>query len=316
MPNRQCSPTKSPCMAWLGMACSLLIGAFASHAALANEPAPADIELPLWSGKSPGSLGDEPKDQPKITVRLPESATPTGALIICPGGGYGGLAMDHEGRQIVEWANSMGLAAIVCDYRHRGKGYGHPAPLQDAQRAIRLTRAHAKEWNIDPAKVGIIGFSAGGHLVSTVITRFKEPDPTSDEAIGNHSARPDFAILCYPVISMGSPFSHRGSEVNLLGKDASPELLQQFASERNVVPETPPTFIFHTLEDKAVPPENALVFYQAMVAKKVPGELHIYQTGQHGVGLARTIPGTGDWPLTCQRWLHQLGMVTSPQPKP
>lgn len=292
----------------------------------AAEPMKEDLVVPLWSDGAPGALGKEPKDAPTITVRLPKSETPTGALVICPGGGYGGLAMDHEGHQIVEWANAMGLAAVLCDYRHRGKGYGHPAPLQDAQRAIRLTRFHAAEWNIDPNKIGIIGFSAGGHLVSTVITQFEATnassvppsatDRSTTDSIEARSSRPDFAILCYPVISMGSAFTHRGSEVNLLGKDATPETLQRFASERNVRSDTPPTFLLHTLEDKAVPPENSLVFYQAMVAKQVPGELHIYQKGQHGIGLAKSIPGASDWPLACQRWLHHLGMVSNPQPTP
>jgi len=319
---------------WLAGLAKLAVGLSAAtflFQADAAEPMKEDLVVPLWSDGAPGALGKEPKDAPTITVRLPKSETPTGALVICPGGGYGGLAMDHEGHQIVEWANAMGLAAVLCDYRHRGKGYGHPAPLQDAQRAIRLTRFHAAEWNIDPNKIGIIGFSAGGHLVSTVITQFEATnestntpsantpsatDRSTNDSIEARSSRPDFAILCYPVISMGSAFTHRGSEVNLLGKDATPETLQRFASERNVRSDTPPTFLLHTLEDKAVPPGNSLVFYQAMVAKQVPGELHIYQKGQHGIGLAKSIPGASDWPLACQRWLHQLGMVSSAQPTP
>jgi len=270
---------------------------------------PNDLELPLWADGAPGALGKEPKDNPKITVRKVDSNKPTGALIICPGGGYGGLAMDHEGKQMVDWANSIGLTAVLCDYRHRGKGYGHPAPLQDAQRAVRSVRANANQWNIDPNKIGIIGFSAGGHLVSTVITQFDAGDSESTDPIAKQSSRPDFAILCYPVISMGSTFTHRGSEVNLLGQNASLETLVQFASERNVRADTPPTFLMHTVEDKPVPVENSLVFYQAMVAKHVPGELHVYQKGPHGVGLAKSIPGTSDWPVACQRWLKELQMV-------
>lgn len=270
-----------------------------------------DLEMSLWADGAPGALGAEAKDMPKITVRKVASEKPTGALIICPGGGYGGLAMDHEGKQMVQWANSIGLTAVLCDYRHRGKGYGHPAPLQDAQRAVRTVRAKAAEWNIDPNKIGIIGFSAGGHLVSTVITQFDTGDKNASDPIAQQSSRPDFAILCYPVISMGSSFTHRGSEVNLLGENASKETLQAFASERNVRADTPPTFLMHTLEDKPVPVENSLVFYQAMVAKQVPGELHVYQKGPHGVGLARSIPGTSDWPVACQRWLAQLGMTPS-----
>lgn len=268
-----------------------------------------DLEVALWAGGAPGALGTEPKDIPKITVRRVDSSGPTGALIICPGGGYGGLAMDHEGKQMVEWANSIGLTAVLCEYRHRGKGYGHPAPSQDAQRAVRMVRAKASEWNIDPSKIGIMGFSAGGHLVSTVITQFDAGDKESADPIAQQSSRPDFAILCYPVISMGSAFTHRGSEVNLLGEKASKETLVQFASERNVRSDTPPTFLMHTVEDKPVPVENSLVFYQAMVAKGVPGELHVYQKGPHGVGLAKNIPGTADWPSACGRWLKQLQMI-------
>jgi len=293
-----------------GMVLGLAVSIFGSaHAAEpASEPS-ADSEIVLWEGQAPGALGAEPKDVPKITVRKVDSDKPTGALIICPGGGYGGLAMDHEGKQMVEWANSIGLTAVLCDYRHRGKGYGHPAPLQDAQRAVRMVKANAAQWNIDPNKVGIIGFSAGGHLVSTVITQFDAGNNESADPIARQSSRPDFAILCYPVISMGSSFTHRGSEVNLLGEKASKETLEQFASERNVRPDTPPTFLMHTLEDKPVPVENSLVFYQAMVAKQVPGELHVYQKGPHGVGLAKSIPGTSDWPLACQRWLKQLQVL-------
>ncbi len=268
--------------------------------------------IPLWSQGAPGAHGDQPADIPTITVTGVESSTPSGALIICPGGGYGGLAMDHEGHQIVAWANSMGLVAVLCDYRHRGKGYGHPAPLQDAQRAVRMVRAHASQWNIDPDRVGIIGFSAGGHLVSTVITKFDAGDATAEDPVDRESSRPDFAILCYPVVSMGSSFTHRGSEINLLGPDADQEKLLQFASERNVRPDTPPTFLLHTLEDKAVPPQNSLVFFQAMVAQGVPGEMHIYQHGPHGVGLAKSIPGTSQWPDACQRWLNGLGMLPKP----
>ena len=290
----------------------LLLGVFFSvfgFGVMGAEPL-EDSTLPLWGEGAPGALGSESKDVPKITVRRVASEVPTGALIICPGGGYGGLAMDHEGTQMGEWANSLGLTAVLCDYRHRGKGYGHPAPLQDAQRAIRMVRAKSGEWNIDPSKIGIMGFSAGGHLVSTVITQFDGGDKESTDLIARESSRPDFAILCYPVISMGSSFTHRGSEVNLLGEDASRDRLLQFASERNVRGDTPPTFLMHTVEDQPVPVQNSLVFYQAMVAKGVPGELHVYQKGPHGVGLAKNIPGTSDWPMACRRWLMNLGVVS------
>lgn len=270
---------------------------------------PRAFELPLWENGAPGALGKEPKDIPMALVRLPKSDSPTGAMVVCPGGGYGGLAMGHEGNEIAEWANSMGLAAIICDYRHRGKGYGHPAPLLDAQRAIRLTRANAKDWNIDPSRVGILGFSAGGHLTSTVLTRFDSGDAASSDTIAQQSSRPDYGILCYPVILFGQPATHKGSERNLLGDSPDPKVLASFQNDLQVTKETPPTFLFHTSEDKAVPPENSLAFYSAMVKHNVPGEIHIFEKGQHGVGLAKKIAGTAEWSKACEKWLEGRGIV-------
>lgn len=285
---------------------------------------PRQIDLPLWESGAPGALGTEPKDIPMALVRLPASETPTGALVICPGGGYGNLAIDHEGHQIAAWANEMGLAAIICDYRHRGKGYGHPAPSDDANRAIRLTRAKAKEWNIDPNRVGIIGFSAGGHLVSTILTqgevatsdteKNKADDSSGGKAenadsISQQSSRPDFGILCYPVIMFGTSETHKGSEKNLLGPSPDPKLVESFANHLRVTPSTPPTFVMHTAEDKAVPVANAIAFYSAMTQHKVPGELHIYEYGRHGIGLGHNIPGAFDWPEACKRWLRTRQII-------
>ena len=271
---------------------------------------PKSFNLPLWENGAPGAIGAEAKDIPMAMVRLPESDSPTGALIICPGGGYGGLAMGHEGTEMAEWANQMGLAAIICDYRHRGKGYGHPAPLLDAQRSIRTVRAKANEWNIDATRVGILGFSAGGHLVSTVLTRFDSGNPKSEDAVERESSRPDYGILAYPVILFGQPNTHKGSERNLLGESPDPKLLASFQSDLNVTKETPPTFLFHTLEDKGVPPQNSVAFYAAMIRNGVPGELHVFEKEQHGVGLAKKIPGTSDWPNVCRRWLEAKHFVT------
>ena len=265
---------------------------------------PKSFELPLWKDGAPGANGKDAKDIPLAKVRLPASDKPTGALIICPGGGYGNLAMGHEGQEIAEWANDMGLAAVICDYRHRGKGYGHPAPLQDAHRAIRLTRANAKEWNIDPTRVGIMGFSAGGHLVSTVLTRFDLGDPNNADPIERSSCRPDYGILAYPVILFGQPGTHKGSEKNLLGDSPDQKVLESFQSDLNVTKETPPTFLFHTLEDKGVVPQNSVAFFAAMLRNGVSGELHIFEKGSHGKGLAKTIPGTSEWPNVCRRWLE------------
>ena len=288
---------------------ALLLSFWFSLAALTIAGEPKSFELPLWENGAPGALGKEPKDIPMAMVRLPASDRPTGALVICPGGGYGGLAMGHEGHEIAEWANQMGLAAIICDYRHRSKGYGHPAPLQDAQRAIRMTRANATQWNIDATRVGIMGFSAGGHLTSTVLTHFDSGNANDTDAIAKQSSRPDFGILCYPVILFGEPKSHKGSEKNLLGESPDPKLVESLRNDLQVTKDTPPTFLFHTQEDKAVPPENAVQFYAAMISHGVPGELHVYEKGRHGVGLARDLPVTSDWSNACRRWLEGRKIV-------
>ena len=280
--------------------------ALATLASLASAAEPK-TEL-LWPEGAPGALGDEAKDKPTLIIYLPEK--PTGAaIVICPGGGYGGLAMDHEGHQIGRWLNENGIAGFICDYRHRGKGYGHPAPLQDAQRAIRTVRSRAKEFSVQPDKIGILGFSAGGHLTSTVVTHFDAGDPAASDPVMKASSRPDFGVLCYPVVAFDQPFTHKGSQKNLLGENAPAELVTSLSNETQVTDETPPCFVWHTWEDKGVPPENSLVFYSALVAHKVPGELHIYEKGRHGVGLAADIPGTSEWPAACLAWLKNRGVL-------
>lgn len=273
---------------------------------------PRSLDLPLWENGAPGALGTEAKDIPMALVKLPKSDAPTSALIILPGGGYGHLAMGHEGNDIADWANRMGMAAIICDYRHKGKGYRHPAPLQDAQRAIRMSRAKAKEWNIDPKRVGVIGFSAGGHLASTTLTKFDTGDESSPDTIAKQSSRPDFGILAYPVIVFGHAASHKGSERNLLGDSPDPKLVESFSSEKNVSKETPPTFLFHTMEDKGVPPENSIAFYSAMIRNGVPGELHIFEKGRHGIGLGKDVAVTSEWSKACERWLEARGIAKVP----
>ncbi len=271
-------------------------------AACAQDRAPVLIRL--WDQAAPGALGDEPKDRPSIDAYLPDPAKAVGTgVLVCPGGGYGGLASGHEGKQIAEWLNARGVAAFVLKYRMRKGGYGHPAPLLDAQRALRIVRTRATEFGVDPARIGIMGFSAGGHLASTVGTHFDDGAPDSTDIIERAGSRPDFMILCYAVITLGEPSTHRGSQFNLLGANADPELIRSLSNEKQVTEKTPPTFLFHTSGDAAVPPENSVVFYQALQKHKVPAELHIYQNGPHGVGLAANIPGTSDWPETCLRWL-------------
>jgi acetyl esterase/lipase len=265
----------------------------------------------LWEGDAPSAAGAEEKDIPTVIVYLPENVQqPIPALVICPGGGYGGLAKDHEGHEIAKWANSLGMAGVIVLYRHRGRGYGHPAPLLDAQRAIRFTRHHAADWKIDPARVGMIGFSAGGHLTSTVLTHFDAGQADAADPIDKQSSRPDFGILCYPVIALGESFTHGGSQKNLLGEAPGAELVRSLSNEKQVTSQTPPTFLWHTAEDKVVAAENSLRFYSAMVQSGVLGELHVFPLGRHGLGLSAGVPGAEQWPGLCKDWLKRIGMVT------
>lgn len=277
---------------------------YSAASLLAAEP---KTEL-LWPDGAPGALGDEPKDKPALIVYLPDQ--PSGAgVVVCPGGGYGALAMDHEGHQIARWLNEHGIAAFICDYRHRNKGYGHPAPLQDAQRAIRTVRARCEEFHVKPDRIGILGFSAGGHLASTAVTKFDAGDESSGDPVMRASSRPDFGILCYPVIVFDQAVTHRGSQRNLLGENPPTELVASLSSEKQVTEQTPPCFLWHTFEDAGVPPQNSVAFYQALLAHKVPAELHVYEKGRHGVGLARDIPGTSAWPAACIAWLKNRGVI-------
>lgn len=264
----------------------------------------------LWPDGAPGANGDEANDKPMLMVSLPEKAKATGAgIVVCPGGGYGHLAMDHEGKQIAQWLNSFGVAAFICDYRHRGKGYGHPAPLQDVQRAIRTVRARAEEFGVRPDRIGVLGFSAGGHLASTAATHFDAGDAEAKDEIERASCRPDFACLCYAVIAFDEPFTHKGSQRNLLGPDASEELIRQFSNEKQITEKTPPTFLWHTTEDTGVPPQNSIVFYEQLKTHNVPAEMHIFAKGRHGLGLAKETPGAKMWPVLFEEWMRSRGLL-------
>ena len=237
------------------------------------------------------------------------AATANGcAVVVCPGGGYGGLADDHEGVQIASWLNTLGVTALQLRYRHAPR-YKHPAPLMDAQRALRWTRAHAAELGIDPDRIGIWGFSAGGHLASTAGTRFHSGAPEADDPIERVGCRPDFLILAYPVITFHEPHAHLGSRYNLIGEDAPTEMVAQFSNESQVSSDTPPTFLFHTDADTAVPPENSVLFYMALRRAGVPAELHIYERGPHGVGLATDDPILSTWAGRLHDWMVQRGFL-------
>jgi acetyl esterase/lipase len=293
---------------WYRSFVGLVLLCLAVSSLRADEP---KTEL-LWPAGAPGALGSEEKDQPKLIIYLAPKEKATGVgIVVCPGGGYGGLAMGHEGHEIAQWLNSLGISAFICDYRHRGKGYGHPAPSQDAGRAIRIVRSRAEEFGVDPKRVGVIGFSAGGHLASTVSTHFDAGQAEDADPVQRVSSRPDFAILCYPVIAFGESFTHGGSQRNLLGDNPDPELIKKFSNEKQVTANNPPTFIWHTSDDAVVAVENAIVFYSALHRAGVPAELHVYETGRHGLGLAKGIPGAANWPQELADWLIVRGLLKS-----
>lgn len=280
-------------------------------AAAGNPETSQRIEL-LWPEGAPGAKGDAEGDKPTLTIYLPPEQKTTGAaVVICPGGGYGNLAMDHEGHQIAQWLNSLGVAGFIVKYRHRnsGAGYGYPAPLLDAQRAVRMVRTRAAEWGVDPGRIGILGFSAGGHLASTAGTHFDYGDPNAKDLIDRASCRPDFMVLVYPVISLSESFTHGGSRQNLLGKEPDPNLVEYLSNEKQVTPRTPPTFLIHTYEDTAVPAENSIYFYLALRRAKVPAEMHLYQKGQHGFGLGKSVGPASTWPIRCADWMRGLGLL-------
>lgn len=270
-----------------------------------------NVELRLWPDGAPGALGTADKDIPTLTTFLPAPDRATGAaMVICPGGGYGGLA-PHEGKDYARWLNAHGVAGFVLKYRLGSGGYHHPAMLQDAARAVRLVRAKAAEWKVDPKRVGIIGSSAGGHLASTLLTHFDSGDPQATDPIERESSRPDLGILCYAVITLGAN-THQGSKNNLLGPNPSSELVQLLSNELQVTPQTPPCFIWHTWEDQTVKVENSLDFAYALRRAGVPFELHIYQKGPHGLGLGSREYDPAkflDWTRDCLSWLKVQGFV-------
>lgn len=280
---------------------------------IAAQPNPLPVHdaqvMPLWSGAAPGALGNEEEDTPTLTVYLPRS-TPVGmtAVIILPGGGYRNLAMNHEGRQVANYLNAAGLAAFVLKYR-LGPRYHHPIEMDDAQRAIRMVRSHAADWHIDPARIGVMGFSAGGHLAATVSTRFDSGQPAAADPVDRAGSRPDFAVLAYPVISMTEPWTHQGSKTSLLGENPPAELARSLSADLAVTPQTPPTFLFQTNADTTVPAENAVSYYLALRKAGVPAEMHIFQNGPHGLGLALDDPALGQWPGLLLNWLRMRGLV-------
>lgn len=271
---------------------------------------PRPLPLRLWRTRAPGARGMSPSDRPTLIYYRPTLARiGAAAMVILPGGGYRVLAA-HEGADYARWLAKRGYHAFVLNYRLGSRGYRHPVMLTDAARAIRFVRYYAARWQIAPDKIGVIGSSAGGHLAALLATvRADEPLRTSD-ALDRESPRPDLTVLCYPVITMGSP-AHAGSRAQLLGARPSPKLLRQVSAELRVTPQTPPCFIWHTVADDAVPVENSLLFARALRRKNVPFELHLYSEGGHGLGLGQGHP----WTQACLRWIgrrFQAGRSSPP----
>lgn len=276
--------------------------------------------LPLWPGVAPGGakppmVAENEKNGGRLTdtalpqyeMLLPEPSRRTGAaVVVFPGGGYSILAMNHEGRDYGAWLNQRGIVAVLVKYRVSSQdaaGFQFPVPLLDARRAIRVTRARAKEWGVDPSKVGVMGSSAGGHLASMCATLWEEKFPEEGkDPVDQQSCRPDFAVLVYPVIGMDEPWGHSGSKRRLLGESPTPELVKRISTATRVNPKTPPCFLIHAADDGSVPVRNSLEFAARCAENKVPVVCHVFTQGSHGFGLK----GKGDsinWPVLLKEWL-------------
>jgi acetyl esterase/lipase len=260
----------------------------------------------LWPGGAPGAKGNGPEDTPRITPYLPAGGgPPRGCIIVFPGGGYVARA-PHESGPIAEWLRGLGLAGMVLDYRV--SPYRHPLPLGDAQRGIRLVRSRAAEWNIDPRRVGVLGFSAGGHLAACASNLYDDGRPDAADPVERQPCRPDAAVLCYSLISMYK-YTHRQSAVNLLGPSPDPKLCESLSMQSRVTPRTPPTFLWHTADDRAVPVEDSLMYADALAKSKVPFALHVFPRGDHGLGLAPDRPEINQWTALCAGWLKGIGFL-------
>lgn len=260
------------------------------------------MNIPLWQNVELEQDGEN-AGCPSVTVYPLGGVGPSPVMVICPGGGYGRRA-NHEGEPIAQWLNSIGIAAVVLNYRVAP--YKHPIPLEDAQRAIRLVRLNAKVWKMDPSRIGIFGFSAGGHLASTAGTHYDLGNPQAEDPIDRLSSRPDLMVLCYPVISFVT-YSHGGSKLNLLGENPDESLVALLSNETQITLNTPPTFLWHTADDGVVPVENSLLFAMELRSHKVPFDLHVFESGNHGLGLASNHPEAQVWPSLCEAWLRKQG---------
>lgn len=264
----------------------------------------------LWPNGAPGALGTADEDRPTLTIFRSTLRANGSAVIIAPGGGYLRLSMNNEGRQVAAWFNAMGVTAFVLKYR-LGPRYRHPIELGDAQRAIRTVRARATEFGVSPDRIGMMGFSAGGHLTATAGTKFDSGNPSAADPLDRPSSRPDFLILAYPVISFDPAIAHAGSVRALIGDQPDSKLREELSAELHVTAQTPPTFLFSTTADTTVPVENTVRFYLALRQAKVPAEMHIFENGAHGGGLWLADPSLSLWPQLLANWLRGRGLLTA-----
>jgi len=264
----------------------------------------------LWPGGAPKAAGKSPEDTPTLTIFIPAKNTTKTGVVIAPGGGYQHLSMQHEGEDVARWLNARGVAAFVLKYR-LGPVYHHPIELGDAQRALRLVRMNAKEYGIAPDHIGMWGFSAGGHLAATAGTHYDAGIAASPDPIEREKCRPDFLILAYPVITLLEPNVHGSSRKYLLGDDPTETLLANLSDETQVTKDTPPTFLFATTDDGVVPVMNSVAFYTALVKNDVPAEMHLFQHGRHGAGLAEGNPELNIWPDLLIKWMHERGLASA-----
>lgn len=268
----------------------------------------------LWPNGAPGARGSAEIDKPSLTIFLPAANPTRTGVVIAPGGGYVHLEMEKEGFAEARWLTERGVAAFVLRYR-LGPKYHFPIELEDAQRALRMVRAHAAEYGVVADHVGMMGFSAGGHLTVTAGTHWDEGDAKASDPIERQGSRPDFLVLGYPVITMMGADAHAGSKQALLGDSPDPKLQAALSAETQVTERTPPTFLFATTDDSIVPVMNSVMFYTALVKAGVPAEMHLFQHGAHGTGLAQGNPELRVWPDLMIRWMHQLGYAGLPEGK-
>jgi acetyl esterase/lipase len=316
--GRLWSETKANCMSprWIYCIALSLLAMMRPTSTRAETPRVID----LWPEGVPGLRADASEEKlvdgritnvHRPTLRLYPAAgdrVSGTAVIVCPGGGYVRLAVSNEGDGAARWLNSLGITVFVLHYRLAE--YGHPAPLRDVLRAVRLVRSRAAEFGVRPDRIGVLGSSAGGHLAASAGTLYDAPEGRTGTDLDQVSGRPDFLILQYPVITMQEPYVHAGSRRALLGAEPAPELVERLSVELHVTKDTPPTFLVHTQEDKSVPVENSLLFYQALRRAGVPVEMHLYEKGPHGFGFRTDLGPTSEWPQRCESWLRAHGWLT------